>query len=205
MRRKPHQPSCCPIAHRIGVGVYWQKTPNLAVDITKAMSTDQPTPALKSKLRWYQFSLAELVSLTTLAAACCSLIKCFPWSAWLVASIGVWIVAIYIERWRSSHDPSRTGRRYSYAVLFFLFFGPLGAIFWLALRLYENAGAAEPPAKYADPEDALAAASVLERIGDWDAAVLLYAEIAARWPEHRQYARECILQGEAKRSRVEQT
>ena len=162
------------------------------------MSTEPPS-TLKPALRWYQVSLAELFGLTTLAALTCSLIKCFPWSAPLVVTISVWVAVIYIDRRLLPRISGRPPRRYSHALYFFLLCGPVGAIVWLALHLWESAGAARPLDQYFGPEDALAAARQLDWDGKWDAAVLLYAQIAERWPEHAQDARECIRRGEEKR------
>ncbi len=48
------------------------------------------------------------------------------------------------------------------------------------------------PDGYDDPDDAIAAASRLDRNGDWDAAVALYRSAASRWPDHADYAERCI-------------
>ncbi len=170
-----------------------------AVTHAEAMSTEPP-PTLTPKLRWYQVSLAELFGLTTLVALTLSLIKCFPWSAPLVVSINVWVVVIYIDRRLLPRISGRPPCRYSYALIFFLLCGPFGAIVWLALHLWASAGAAQPLDQYTGPEDALAAARQLDRDGKWDAAVLLYAQIAERWPERAQDARECIRRGEKRLS-----
>jgi len=166
------------------------------------MSTEPP-PTSKPELRWYQVSLAELFGLTTLVAVTFSLIECFPWSAPFVASVSVLVVVIYIDRRLLPRASGRPPRRYSYALLFFLLCGPFGAIVWLALHLYASADASRPRPEHASPEDALSAARLLDMDGKWDAAVLLYAQIAERWPEHAQDAREYIRRGEEKRSNVE--
>jgi hypothetical protein len=41
-------------------------------------------------------------------------------------------------------------------------------------------------------DDTVAAASNLDKAGDWDAAIELYRTVAARWPEHKKYAEACI-------------
>jgi hypothetical protein len=166
------------------------------------MNTEPEVAATKPKLRWYQFSLAELVALTTLVAASLAMAKWLPWAASLVVSISVWIVAIHIDRRFSSHRPRREVRSYYDALLFFLLCGPFGAILWLAKRRSANADTTRTPFGYASPEDALADAFDLDMDGDWDAAVLLYAQIASRWPEHKQECRERLSQVEEKRLRV---
>lgn len=50
----------------------------------------------------------------------------------------------------------------------------------------------ESPGDYSNPDDTLAAASALDRNGDWDAAIALYRFAAARWPEHATYISNCI-------------
>jgi hypothetical protein len=46
--------------------------------------------------------------------------------------------------------------------------------------------------EFNNADDALAAASKLDRNGDWDAAIALYRFAADRWPEHATYADNCI-------------
>lgn len=77
--------------------------------------------------------------------------------------------------------------------LFFLFWmcGPLTALLWWAVR----PGTMVPdrsPDTYADADEALTAASRLDYIGEWDAAITLYEDIAKRWPEHHQYIANCV-------------
>jgi len=84
-------------------------------------------------------------------------------------------------------------RGYSGAALFLLLWlcGPLAALIWLFLRprtrLVER-----PVDDYANADDAIAAASKLDMLGDWDEAIVLYQYAAARWPEHEGYVKECI-------------
>ena len=47
----------------------------------------------------------------------------------------------------------------------------------------------EPPG---NAEEAIDAASKLEREGDWDAAIAAYRAVADRWPEHATYIANCI-------------
>lgn len=41
-------------------------------------------------------------------------------------------------------------------------------------------------------EDAIAAAKKIENSGEWESAISLYSEVAARWPEHSNYVDNCI-------------
>lgn len=169
------------------------------------MSTESEVAASKPRLRWYQFSLAELVALTTLVAASLSMVKWLPWAASVVVGTSVWIVAIYVDRRFSSDSPRRELRSYYDALLFFLLCGPFGALLWLAKRRNADANSKRTPFGYASPEDALADAFQLDMDGDCDAAVLLYAQIASRWPGHKHECRERISRVEDKRLRVGQS
>jgi hypothetical protein len=46
----------------------------------------------------------------------------------------------------------------------------------------------------------LAAASRLDSLGEWDAAIKLYEDAAVRWPEHKSYAAACIQRIAEKKS-----
>jgi hypothetical protein len=52
--------------------------------------------------------------------------------------------------------------------------------------------------EYGNDEDAIAAASLLERQGEWKSAVAQYRAVAVRWPEHAEYVANCIKQIEKK-------
>ena len=88
-------------------------------------------------------------------------------------------------------DAQRRGQGGGLIVLLFWLFGPFAALVWLAARpsqaLIERA-----PSDYDDADDAMAAASRLDSLGDWDAALSLYRSIAERWPEHAPYVTNCI-------------
>jgi hypothetical protein len=71
--------------------------------IAKPMTPLDPQPdAPKSERHWFQFSLAELLGLTTVVAVTLSLMKWSPWFGVLVVTLYVWIAAIHIERRSSS-------------------------------------------------------------------------------------------------------
>ncbi len=50
----------------------------------------------------------------------------------------------------------------------------------------------QSPNEYDNADDAIAAASTLDRNGEWDAAIALYRSAAARWPEQANYIDNCI-------------
>lgn len=76
-------------------------------------------------------------------------------------------------------------------MLLFLWCGPLSALIWLLVRPRTTL-AEHPVQEYTNADDALAAASKLDMLGDWDEAIALYQSAAERWPEHEAYIAECI-------------
>jgi hypothetical protein len=84
-------------------------------------------------------------------------------------------------------------RGYSGIAPFFLLWicWPVSALIWILvhprIKLVER-----PVDDYANADDALVAASKLDMLGEWDGAIALYQQVAARWPEHENYVRECI-------------
>lgn len=79
--------------------------------------------------------------------------------------------------------------------------GPAAAIVWLCVR---------PARKLIDrstddfdsPDDALAAATRLDTLGEWDAAIDMFRMAAKRWPDHASYAERCISDIETKQQRL---
>jgi hypothetical protein len=69
--------------------------------------------------------------------------------------------------------------------------GPCSALIWLLVRprtkLVER-----PNQDYENADDALAAASQLDMLGDWDEAIALYQYVATRWPAHGEYINACV-------------
>lgn len=59
--------------------------------------------------------------------------------------------------------------------------------------------------EFACADDAVGAATALDRKGDWDAAIEIYRLTARRWPAHARYAQNCIKQIADKQSLVQQT
>ena len=47
-------------------------------------------------------------------------------------------------------------------------------------------------------EDAIDAASDLDRTGEWDQALIAYQAIEERWPEHAEYIANCIKEVQRK-------
>jgi len=52
--------------------------------------------------------------------------------------------------------------------------------------------AEQSPSEFGNADDAIAAASKLDRNGHWDGAIALYRLAADRWPEHATYIENCI-------------
>lgn len=48
-----------------------------------------------------------------------------------------------------------------------------------------------PHEYYEQVEVALAAASSLDQLGEWDHAIGLYESVAHRWPDHKDFVTEC--------------
>ena len=60
-------------------------------------------------------------------------------------------------------------------------------------------GDAEPePQPLDNADDAIDAASKLDKIGDWQAAIAAYRGVADRWPEHATYVANCIVEVQRK-------
>jgi hypothetical protein len=69
--------------------------------------------------------------------------------------------------------------------------GPFSVLVWLLVR--PRTKLVERPVEgYENADDALAAASQLDMLGDWDEAIALYQHAATRWPEHGDYINACI-------------
>ncbi|QDU96487.1 hypothetical protein [Lignipirellula cremea] len=107
----------------------------------------------------------------------------------LLAVLGgyIWVVSWAIN------DAQKRGYGSGLIVVLFWIFGPVAAVIWLIARPTETL-VQRAPKSYDDPEDALAAASRLDSLGDWDAAAELYTSVAERWPEHRKYAGNCLAE-----------
>jgi hypothetical protein len=89
------------------------------------------------------------------------------------------------------NDAQMRGRSGCAVVLVLGFFAPCAVPIWLLVR--PSATLAQRPADdYTNADDALAAASKLDVLGEWDAAIALYQHAATRWPEHCDYISACI-------------
>jgi len=115
-----------------------------------------------------------------------------------VAAIPLWVASIVL----AVRHARKQGDSVWLVVLFLVLFGPLAGIIWLFFWLFFR-----PRTKviqrsaddYAIPEDAIAAATQLDMLGEWDAAIALYRGAVERWPEHEHYIQECIRRIEEKR------
>lgn len=167
------------------------------------MTTPEFQPATSKPNRGrLQYSIAELLALTTIVSVGLSLLR------WLAIEFGIDIVpfvifgGVYVgfAAWLFA-DARKRGYSGVAVVLLFTVFGPTAVIVWLFVRPKAKI-VIRPPADYTNADDAFAAAFQLEMQGDWDAAIILYGDVARRWPEHEQYVRACITHVEEKRSRL---
>ncbi|MGI8980667.1 MAG: hypothetical protein ACR2FY_15680 [Pirellulaceae bacterium] len=96
-------------------------------------------------------------------------------------------------------DSQKRGQAGCLFLILFLFFGPLAVLVWLLVRpaktlvqrLNEN---------YSCADEALAAASSLEQLGEWEHAIGLYESAAYRWPDQKGYIAECLNRIKEKQS-----
>ena len=98
------------------------------------------------------------------------------------------------------NDAQRRGKTGCFLMVLFWLFGPLSILIWLLIR--PPVLARQIPQSYSNPDDALAAASRLDTLGDWDLAISLYEHVATRWPEHAGYSTACVEKIREKQSRV---
>ncbi|REJ69254.1 MAG: hypothetical protein DWQ31_05115 [Planctomycetota bacterium] len=96
-------------------------------------------------------------------------------------------------------DAQRRGESGGSVAIWFLFTGPLVAVFWLMLRPPQTA-LARRPAETDNAEEALSVAASLDQDGEWDAAARWYREVARRWPERSAYVSACLAEIREKRS-----
>ena len=172
-------------------------------------ATPETKPAEpKPDRRRFQFSLAGLLTFTTISAVVLSLLR------WIYVKYGLETVAltITIAIGGSLHvgcalwaidDARKRGRSGLMVVALFSYFGPLGVIPWMLLRPSIKP-AIRPSTRRGEPDDILADALRLEQNGDCYTAIALCDYVANRWPEYKHYARERITEIEEKRSQAEQ-
>ena len=169
------------------------------------MSIPESRPAgLNPDRRRWQYSLAELLALTTIISIGLSLLK------WLGIKFDMDVVldlvplvaigGLYVgfAAW-SFTDARKRGYPGIVLVVLVTLLGPAAVIVWLFVRPKAKI-IMQRPADYTNPDEAFAAALQLDMQGDWDAAIALYGEVARRWPEHEHYAQGCIREVEEKRS-----
>ena len=95
-------------------------------------------------------------------------------------------------------DAQKRGRSGCVVLAFMFIFGPLAAVIWLFVRPTTTL-ANRPVDAYETADDALAGVAKLDMLGEWNQALALYFHVANRWPEHENYANECINQIERKK------
>ena len=96
-------------------------------------------------------------------------------------------------------DAQKRGHDLGVVVLLFWALGPLSAVVWLFMRPRRSL-ADHSPDEYDNAEDAMAAASKLDALGNWDAAAAIYEDVAERWPDHAAYIQECLNTIQEKRT-----
>jgi hypothetical protein len=106
--------------------------------------------------------------------------------------VGLACFVAYVTLWGACvawvvNDAQKRGR----AGLACLFLGPFCALVWLLIRPRTKL-AERPSQSYTNADEALAAASKLDMLGDWDEAIDLYRYAATRWPEHGDYVNQCV-------------
>jgi hypothetical protein len=69
--------------------------------------------------------------------------------------------------------------------------GVLWIPIWFLIRPKEKV-VDKPVGDYSNADDAIAAATQLDGLGEWDKALEVYQMVAARWPEHRTYIEKCM-------------
>ena len=107
-------------------------------------------------------------------------------AAIVIAGVGA-LLAIWcaVVSW-AIRDANKRGKTGCFMLVLFWLFGPLAVIVWLMIRPTQLTH--RRPDSYATPDDALAAASRMDMLGDWDAAIALYEFVGRHCPEHRDYA-----------------
>jgi hypothetical protein len=117
--------------------------------------------------------------------------------AYIITYLGLWgACAAWVV-----NDAQARGRS-GLAFLLLWTCGPFCALIWLLVR--PGTKLAERPAGgYTNADDALAAASQLDILGDWDEAVDLYRYAATQWPEHGEYINQCINTIHSKKAAAE--
>ncbi len=120
----------------------------------------------------------------------------FAQVAWVVGSILFlsisticWFLYVIAPGAWAIGDAQRRGQTgYLVVALFTLLFflGPLCLVIWLLIRPRTKLIDRDPEF-YTNPEDALSAASKLDKLGHWDAAIESYQYAAKRWPENHDF------------------
>lgn len=96
-------------------------------------------------------------------------------------------------------DAQKRGHSGGIIVPLFWLLGPLSALIWLAIRPSQQLNRRTPDS-FDNPEDALAAASRLTTLGDWDEAITLYETVRNHWPDNTEYVDGCLAEIEERRS-----
>ncbi len=118
-----------------------------------------------------------------------------------VACVGFFLTGyIGVGAWAVG-DAQNRGQTGALVVFLFYLFGPLSALVWLMVRPRKTL-AERLPCEYANAEDALAAATRLDMLGDWERAIAVYETAAQQWPEHQPYIDQCVARIQKKQAQV---
>ena len=66
----------------------------------------------------------------------------------------------------------------------------VGSLNWPDYCDFEDAET--DPKETGNADDAIDAATKLDKMGDWDGAIVAYRTVSVRWPEHTAYITNCI-------------
>jgi hypothetical protein len=144
-----------------------------------------------------QYSLRSVIVLTVLVAMFLSAARTLGYLEvlWLAVFALVYTGPI---AW-AVNDARERGHSGAIILAFFALCGPLSALVWLVCRPRRKM-LDRPSEDYSNSEDALAAASRLDQLGEWDAAIAMYERVVEQWPDQREYIASCIRRIEEKRA-----
>jgi hypothetical protein len=108
----------------------------------------------------------------------------------VVLTIVLLIVWIAPGAWAIG-DAQQRGQTGCVAAMLFYLLGPLSALAWLVIRPRTRLIDRDPEF-YTNADDAMSAASKLDKLGHWDAAIELYQYAAKSWPENHEFLAACL-------------
>lgn len=112
----------------------------------------------------------------------------------IVIQILLLIPVIVVMAWVASHAVGESQKRgYGTGLINLFFFvpNPLSGLIRMMVRP-DNYLVERSPESYENSGDAFAAASTLEELGEWEEAIVLLKYSGKTWPQHIDYANNCI-------------